>query len=351
MACLGGTYHVEMNLCMPTDSYCALPEAGKRKLYMVELLRIWFISCVIVCHLPCLRADVMQVLHTSGQAAYRAVEFFYIIGGFFLYKKLVHGTQQPYETIKRIYFRLLPVTLFALVLTVTLGASKLAQVPFALAHLNALGFRPTSVVGGGDWFISVYFWVSCLLVGIFQTASKYRWLWLGALVYLCMMLKLYAPIIPNSGHKETYGLYQYWFISAGLVRGIVCMGIGMFSSFLADKISLPDKWPLRLLCTVVEIACLVSLFNFLLNTKHSHLSYFEALLSMAGLMISISHSWGYISSTVNKWRCVQYVSRYCLSFLIGHMVCLSILRRFHHFGWNDYSCEIFVIGGCSAGSY
>lgn len=316
-----------------------------RRLYAVEFMRVFFIICILIYHVPAFRTDIRELLQSSGQEQ-RAVECFFIIAGFFLYMGLAQGCNDTWGAVKKVYLRLLPGYAFALSLAIAFGKAKLADLPCAIAQMNGIGPQRYNIIEYGDWFISVYFWASCLYIAIFQNKSGYRWLWTGLLVYLGLMLIMRNEVRPERLHKDILGVY-FGIISGGFVRGITCMGLGMLSGFFAEKLAFTAKWHQKIFFTVLEVACLVCIYNWLWDIKHCRSGYAGMLIIMGALMISISHSWGYISTFLNKCSWVKYISRYTLPILFGQMVSASIVRHHNNFGWNANSHEwgIFVIGG------
>lgn len=323
-----------------------LTNPQSKKLYAVEFLRIWFILCVIIQHAfhvwPESCKWLLRVLGSSGfRLATDAVSFFFIIGGFFLYRSLVRRNDNAWELIKKTYIRLIPGLLFAFTICYAIGDVTIAHLPALLVLFGGTSIAPV-VVGWGEWFLGTYFWVTCLFIGIFRMTPKYGWLWLGILLYMVLELRLYAPITNKSMYvQSTY----YTIIGKDFTRGIIGMGWGMIAGFLADRIHLPSKWPIKVLFTVIEVICLINLFKSALYAKHFHLSAIEMELLGVVFMISVANSWGYVSTLLNKLSFIQLFSRYTFSALIGHIICMRLMFKFKNFGMCDYSSTISVIGG------
>lgn len=314
-----------------------------KRLYAVEFLRIWFILCIIVFHALAVvnQGELLKPLQSSGVVLYNAVVFFFVIGGFFLYRRITQNTGNAYGLIKTIYLRLLPVTLFALAIVVSLKPWILPHLPISIAQLNGTGLFKSSVLGWGDWFIGAYFWTSCLFIAIFQ--KKSRWLWLGLLIYASLIMDLRGHLVAE-GKVNSLMLLYFGIVPRCFTYAISCMGIGMIGAFVADKCTHTFKWPFRIVITCFEILCLVYIYKYLFDAKHA-LGAFETMFIMGAFMISVAHSWGYISAFFNKLNWVQYASRYSLPALFGHIISLHILTRYRFFGWSDLYCYIFVIGG------
>ena len=317
-----------------------------KRLYAVEFLRIWLILCVIFSHIikisPDFKILLIDTLHSSGLRLHEySVSFFFMIGGFFLYRNLARNENSAYSMIKKTYFRLMPGLAFAFTICLIIGFTKWMHAPIVLSLFGGTSLAPV-VVRGGEWFIGTYFWVTCLYIGIFKISPKNGWLWLGILMYLVLELRLYAPIT----NKEKYVQSTYYtIIGKDFIRGIIGMGWGMIAGFFADRIRLSTTWPIKTLFTIIEAICLINLYNALLNTKSFHLTVIEMELLGIIFMISVANSWGYISTLLNRMSFIQLFSRYTYSVLIGHIVCLRTLEKYNNFDMGDYSRALFVIGG------
>lgn len=320
---------------------------AKPKLYMVEALRVVLILSIFFLHVignyPAKGKETLQLLFgASSQHLDVAVEFFFIIAGFFLYKKLVSDTS-PFEQIKRIWLRLAPGLLFAFLLCVCFCKVRLAHLPTILTL--AVGTEQAVPYGHilkcGDWFVGVYFWVSCLLLGIFQLPKRAAFLVLGVLMYA--LLTLYLSYLKNAIKfpvSPSIGI-----ISAGMIRGIYSMGLGVFTGFLAQQIVLPQRLIAKLVGTAFEVWCLVTIYIFIFRPHHSHIGYWEIMATMAMLMLSISQSWGYLSQMLNKCARIQYISRYVFPSLMGHMVMMRLLDTHNKFNLEFADALMLVIAG------
>lgn len=320
---------------------------GKQsRLYAVEFLRVWFILNIIILHTmnryPEVKDGIMGLLHYPKTEMALAVECFFVIGGFFLYKRVM--TEGAWTLIRKVYLRLMSVLLFGYVLSLACNTVMLQKLPRMLAMTIGTSLS-TSVVSPGDWFIGVYFWTTCLFIGIFKCLPKSRWLVFGLLVFFALDIKVHALVTPAERTSGYFGTY-FSAIGVGMVKGIACMGIGIVAGYVSGLFAKYRPRRLaRLMFTAAEALALMCVYNAMLNKGHSHLEYMDLLLYMGLLLISIEHSWGYISALLNRISVVQYASRYCFPALIGHIVCIRCLVKYHSFGWNGIACSIFIVAG------
>ena len=313
------------------------------RLYTIEFLRIWLMSCVFIVHAmsgrPAFRNWALSLVHSSSEYFNYAVECFFIIGGFFLYKRLV-ACNAPFQIIRKTYMRLLPALLFAYIILILACTRDIWHFPALLAMTQGIGFHGMPI-GAGDYYCGVYFWVTVLFVGLFAYSPKKGWLGLIILIYITLMFRINAK--PGGSNKDWLNFYT--FIGKDLCRGIFSMGIGVIAGFLSERIKLSRKTPVRIFFTGFEALCLLGLFNYIVRPKHVHFSYYEMEVLFALLLISISLSQGYISAFFNRIHQVMYVSRYVYPAFVGQMITMGIIRKYNNFGWNEWYSATFVICG------
>ncbi len=310
----------------------------KNRIYAVEFLRVFFIFFIILGHMmelyPDVKDSVLRFLHTRETHTWFGVEFFFIIGGFFLYKRL-QSTRNITELIKKIYLRLFPALLFVfLMCTVFIDKHYLYRFPLIFSLTAGIGL-PEQATGWGDWYVSTYFWCSLLYIGIFCHKSKYAFLWTGILIYLTACLKFHAPY----EFMSTY----YTVICTDFIRGIYSMGLGIIAAYLSEHFKVSDKLSLRLIFTIIELFFLWCVLKYIVSS--SRFSFWETELIFSALLILMDHSAGYISYALNKYKKIQYISRYTYSIFVSHIVCVSVLWTHRDIGLSGSIYSLFCGGG------
>lgn len=90
---------------------------NKPRLYAIEFLRIFFVFFIILGHImeryPEINQHTLAFFHTKAMYTSFGVEFFFIIGGFFLYKRML-SAPNIFDLIKKIYTRLIPALLMGI---------------------------------------------------------------------------------------------------------------------------------------------------------------------------------------------------------------------------------------------
>lgn len=308
-----------------------LTTKGKR-IYFVEFLRIFLILSVFFHHykpyVPEVSKTLCEYLGTQYFRLGFAVEFFFIIGGFFGGRKIKQTRElNALQSIGHIWMRLMPGLLFFYALLLALGARSWSVYPFFFfptGHNGLVG----ELIGWGDWYVGAYFAISCLFIGLFTMYRRKAWLWLCLWVFLTLCIQV--NVKPLQG-LALGGMFFGW-IPVSLVRGFTCMGLGMVAAYLSDQWQLRRTRLIRILATVLELGSLVLMFNYMYRSSQVRYSFIAVEFSFAFLLISASHSWGLISTLVNRMSCVQLVSRYTYSFLLAQAALfryMDVNRSFH----------------------
>lgn len=211
------------------------------------------------------------------------------------------------------------------------GGSQLECLPiFSLPNWTQRFVGDWVLIGWGDWFVGAYFAVSCLFIGLFTMYRRKAWLWLCLLIFLALCIQV--NVKPLKG-LALGGMFFGW-IPVSLVRGFTCMGLGMIAAGLSTQWQLRRTRLVRILATLLELGALVLMFKFMYRSSQVqyNFSFIAVEFSFAFLLISVSHSWGLISTLVNRMSWVQLISRYTYSFLLAQAALfryMDVNRSFH----------------------
>ena len=313
----------------------------EKRLYSIEFLRIFFVFFIILGHImknyPGVKSVMLDFFHTKEMKTYMGVEFFFIIGGFFLYKR-IQNSSNIFDLIKKIYIRLVPGLFFIFLICVLSSTVRISRFPMILSLTTGLSI-PGEVTGWGDWYVGVYFWCSLLFIGLFHNNIRRGFLWTAVLSYFTLSLKFNAPY---EGWVKTY----YTIVGNLFIRGVHSMGLGMLTAYLTDKIQHPNNSRLlRIIFTALEVYCFVHIFNSVARTSHSHFNYFEIEIVFVILLVCISHSLGYITEYLNKAKNIRFLSKYTYGVFLGHIPFLKYLLVHPDLGLSGLSCSLIIIMG------
>ena len=320
----------------------AVPSQGidsQKRLYCIEFFRILFILFVVCGHaweipFPAFKKVIFSLLHTPQISYGQAVEFFYLIGGFFLYKRVTSGLPTS-SLIYKTYMRLLPGMLVAFLVLVCIHYTPVSHFPLVLSLLGGTALDKSYYMGFGEYFISTYFWSTCLFISIFTKFPKSALLWLGIILFLSFTLSCHKQLIGdqmkavvgNGSFDAYYGIF-----GVRMVRAIQCMGLGLIVGYLARVIILPRVVWFRITFTLIEGACTYCVFHHIIDTRHSSFSYLGILIVFSILLISISQSYGYFSAVLNKASWVQCISRYTLPVFFSQITVMAVMVKYKGFG-------------------
>lgn len=317
--------------------YCAEP-AHSSKIWSVEFFRILFVFFIILGHCmqkyPQVRESVLGAFGTSFLRTGFGVEFFFVIGGFFLYHKL---GEPVWENIKKLYSRLCPALLFVFLLTVITSDISFSSFPSILTLSTGLSI-PKDVTGWGDWYVGVYFWCCCLCLVIFLKSREQAFCWLGILMYVCVVLRFHGK---NSGFLSTY----FSFVGSEVVRGFFSIGIGIVTAALSKKIKLNKCKFLTIIFSIVELYCIAQVLNYIVNIKNWNFNFWDIELTFAIFLFSAASSYGYISRLLNHMFWIGKFSRYAYSIFLAHIVFMRGLLSHNNFSLSDKLSVLIVFSG------
>lgn len=337
---------------MENDSVTLIEEEVSRprvgKLYTVELLRVIFILGIIVHHIGGImntdfRNQWHNLLGTQYDRLWFEVEFFFMIGGFFLFRSLNKPNNKALAHIEKLWWRLTPGLIIAFLTLVILGVRSWARLPGLLFETQGLSIIPHPI-GGGDWFIGAYFWTSALYVGLFFCGRKVFWFSLGVFLYFILCIQNNADpsfYAATTGQKISY----YTILGTGFARAVSCVGLGIFTAFLSERISLKKNVIIQIGMTLAEGALLYMIISYCYKSSSVKFHMLDVKLAFCILLISIDHSYGYISYFMNRMKWIGFVSRYTYSFLLGHIVMLNLFVFYKGFGLPKTQQLVYVFWG------
>lgn len=327
-----------------SDSYI-LKFKGDR-IYVVEFLRVFLILSIFLFHLgnwidPCLKKDILNFFHTREWNSQAPVDCFFIIGGFFLNRRItLAGGGHIVVQIGKLWMRLMPGIIFCYLLLVLLGARRWWDFPLAFFPLAGYGISDQIIVGYCEWFMGVYFIVSCLYISLFSLSHKNAWFWLCVVMILCWCIQLNDKAAKGIG----FGGMHYGVLADGTVRGLSCMALGIVASYLSDLWNPRKYLLLRIIATTFEVAALFMLFSFTYRRSCVHYNPIAVELATAMLLISAKHSWGYLSDILNRLSRIIYISRYTYSILLVQGMLVHFFRFNHNFRLEAHYCSLIICG-------
>lgn len=311
-----------------------------KKLYMVEFLRIFFVFSIILSHIcniyPEINYSVTKFFSINSFTTGFSVECFFIIGGFFLYNKIINSLS-IYSLIQKIYLRLLPAFLVVFILTLLGAYVPIYKLPIVLTLTTGLSI-PASVTGWGDWYVGAYFWTCCLYICILYFNLQKGLIATVILVYISTCITFHNTV---TGLNDTY----FTIIGSQLIRGIYSVGIGICAAALMNNFKPISRFEIRIVFTIIEGIILFATYTAVLRKEYSPYNFFERELIFAFLLISSKFSWGYFSQYLNKLAWIEKISCYSYPIFLSHIVPLKILQTHNNYGLSELNCALLIFGG------
>lgn len=205
-----------------------------------------------------------------------AVEAFFIVSGFFLFKNMQKDTPTFQFAIKK-FFRLAPcVWLVVIISAIFNGFIHDWDFSFAgniltITLTNGIGFSGSTTTGGmvngALWFISVLFWCSLFYFYINKIFDKK---YLNLIIWLIIIIS-YSTIL-HFNHFKTSAISDtvFYFFNMGVLRGLGGIGIGYFLCMMYKSGFLQN-------CTK-KISFLISLIELGLIAFFVHYMFFAQKL-------------------------------------------------------------------------
>lgn len=201
-------------------------ESGAHEVFHnLNILRFVFALFVVYIHIfhstamPFVSADsVFWKLQYATRFIPGVVECFFMISGFFFFRKYEKGFTLPVHSfIFDKYMRLAPVMLAAMVLSVSYSPQSFLM---HLSMLNCMGMgREDASI---NWYISVFFYGIIFYYALYSFISKEK-----AFFLTCILTCLGFAIVLTAGHGRFYTYTLPCGLNIGFLRAIAGIGSGI----------------------------------------------------------------------------------------------------------------------------
>lgn len=276
--------------------------------------------------------------HGIFKGGYVAVDFFFMLSGFYLMKTWEKKKPEAIRFVFGKYSRFFWVYVSSILLydlyvfKEGLGdglIKVLSSVPDMLCLQMTGIFTPSS--NGVLWYISAMLIVSFFLISLLNLSKK----WSVNLVFPVLMLIGYSAIQTLAGNLDVHTKMEgERIIMPGLIRGFGGMIIGIYIAQLTESAIIQGltENSKKLFVSLVELVVLsVSVFLML---KHPHSSYdFIQLILFATLIIfaNVGNSyWSKIWDRIGNWLIHSFGKEYTLALYCHSIVVSEVLRIVFH---------------------
>ena len=234
---------------------------NKAYYYRLDIYRLIFTIFVVILHFETFYISIPKLYHLS-RSLYRAVDFFFLLSGFLLYRSFrnQHYTSALDFTLAKAK-RLLPINFVVVVFTcffmnfvpihslsgiITLIKDFVLHVICALPNILFLQeFIPVfENFCGGDYFVPLWYisaMMVCCFIWFWYLSTAHQKYGENFRVYgLCLVFSIiiFAFIFNEYGHINiSQGFIPKFNIAAGFLRGLAVMGLGIFCANFSIRLN------------------------------------------------------------------------------------------------------------------
>lgn len=258
----------------------------KRKFLNIEFLRFLFILSILMCHFNHGiinifngKIELYEIIQENTRWADIAVEFFFIISGFFMFLN-IDKTMDTIYFIKKKLFRFMPTVIFILILTSFVSNYNFFDYIFTLLNIENVGLTLSNGPIPAAWFVSALFWTQLFYFYLYKITDK-KWF---NLFTACIVFIGYSFFLHNNdiNYKNIAIVFN-----VGVIRAFAGIGLGYFISMwykeYGEKLrSQAPNFFTKLTFSILETYTLILLVKYLafFNT-----SYGNKLIMIIGFAI------------------------------------------------------------------
>lgn len=306
----------------------------KIRFYNVDFLRFLLAIQVVAYHQRCKWAglrDFDALIASKFHLWAIAVEFFFIIAGFFMFFSIKKETDTIDFTKKR-FLRLAPLVWFLVIISAII--SPIINVKFSfdgniltIPLMHSIGFTPTSVTGGtingAIWFISVLFWCSIFYFYIYKIFDKK---YLNIIIASIIIFSYGVLMNYNHFDFDIIGKNVFYFINLGVLRGLAGLGVGYFLAMFYKSGFLQNcTKKVQAFISVVEVG-LVGFFTYYLffTPKLPGKSAMTYIVCFSTLFYLFLVKQGFISKLLDN-KYLAKLGQYSYSIYVMHSAVLCTI--------------------------
>ncbi|MDO4492798.1 MAG: acyltransferase family protein [Clostridia bacterium] len=186
--------------------------ADRGRNHALDFLRFAMSVGIVLYHIlhkniiPYVPAGSADAISAAVENAYYLVEFFLILGGFFLWGTLEKAGKEFsfFSFLADKVARLWPVLAFEVVCALLLGKQGFAHALQELFFLRATGLSPLRT--GILWYIGPYFWIALLFGGLYRTFGKEKTVFAAAVLAYVGYCANFTVTGGFLGRQELWGI-------------------------------------------------------------------------------------------------------------------------------------------------
>ena len=310
---------------------------NKKKFFNIEFLRFFLAISIVIYHLftgwlpiYCDNITLFHHIHELTRESVRAVDFFFIISGFFLIYTF-KSELSVIDFLKKKIIRLWPVAIFAICawfIIYLLGfitPEKFGTYDniFGLFMINNIGITTNIGINVQSWYISSLILVLLFYFYILKYFQRTTVNIIISLITLfCYSFLVHIQKGSLTGEYTTY----YYIFNVGIMRALSGCGLGyIIGNYLIGNKSLEKIYNIkyRILMGLFELIIITFLiYNMFLN-RLDYSNDMIYILAFVFLFIIFIKNCGLLSYLFNNK--FSQIGKYSYSIFMSHRICFAIL--------------------------
>lgn len=314
----------------------------------IEFLRFIFCLGILFFHLSVFFPEI------PFYGGYLGVDFFFMISGAFLAKKVRYKQNDSHESIsvtlsesrKYLWKRIAAILPYYVVSVIiaflisSFAAGKMVIFPLYLVNdftfLMEFGFTASGVTGA-SWFLSAMFIAIFILYPIIRRFYAVYTKYISCFV----ALSIYGLLVLNYQSFNYYDHYIFGFININVLRALAGFSLGVFSFEIANLLKRKrlSKFTKVLLTSFLYGFVLLELYlmhfdNGLLDQIELIIIFFIVVILLSGQSLTLRYYNNFFVFFLGKMSMVLFINHYywisCADVFIKYLNLDSVLSEYYH---------------------
>lgn len=281
-------------------------QINKKHFFNIEFLRIIFTSLVVISH-------TTSMLKLPSAAGGYAVEFFFVLSGFFLTYTFNENVSIGQIMLKK-YIMWTPLIVFGGMLVEAKWSAF-----YGLFYLQNTGLAAYADISNAPaWYLAVLFWVSLFYITLIKTVDEgIRNVVVGCILFVIVIL---IQQNPTGGRLDrVFSLFPI-----GLLRGVVDVGLGYYVATYF-KSTTDETSSKKIFCwSIVEIILLIWILISSFYSEWRSTTRICVPVAMSVLIYSFIKQNGLLSQVFNRSIFVK-LAKPCLATYLTHWAIIQNL--------------------------